>query len=53
MTDHTAWNADHDALLAIQDVMDGTAWDADTLETIATILIKAGYSIRDLDNNDR
>lgn len=34
-----------DALLAIQDLMDGVAWTPDTLESIADIMRSAGYPI--------
>lgn len=36
-----------DALLAIQDLLDGTVWTPETTEEIARILVKAGYRIRD------
>jgi hypothetical protein len=38
---------DHDAMLAIQQLLDGAEWSADTLGEIATILTEAGYPIRD------
>ena len=41
-----------DALLAIQELMDGTEWNSDTLEAIAQVMINAGYRIRDLDDVD-
>lgn len=44
---------DHDAMLAIQELLDGTEWSADTLEAIADVMLKAGYRIRDLDEVDR
>lgn len=44
---------DHDTLLAIQQLMDGTAWNSDTLEQIASVMVSAGYRIRDLDDRDR
>jgi hypothetical protein len=44
---------DHDALLAIQELMDGTEWSADTLEAIARVMVSAGYRIRDLDEVER
>jgi len=37
---------DHDAMLAIQEQLDGTEWTPDTLEEIARIMIAAGYVIR-------
>jgi hypothetical protein len=38
---------DHDAMLAIQDLMDGVAWTPDTLNEIAQIMENAGYRISD------
>jgi hypothetical protein len=43
---------DHEAMLAIQQALDGVEWTADTLERIAEILHQAGYRIRDLDDRD-
>jgi hypothetical protein len=43
---------DHEAMLAIQQALDGVEWTADTLECIAEILLQAGYRIRDLDDRD-
>jgi hypothetical protein len=43
---------DHEAMLAIQQELDGVEWTADTLERIAEILHQAGYRIRDLDDSD-
>jgi hypothetical protein len=43
---------DHEAMLAIQQELDGVEWTADTLECIAEILQQAGYRIRDLDDRD-
>lgn len=40
---------DHDAMLAIQDLMDETEWSPDTLNGIADIMCQAGYQIRDTD----
>lgn len=37
-------NAD-DALLAIQELMDGVTWTPDTVSNIADIMRKAGYRI--------
>jgi hypothetical protein len=45
--------SDHEAMLAIQELMDGTEWNADTLEAIAEIMVRAGYRIRDLEDVDR
>lgn len=42
-----------EALLAIQEIMDGVEWNSDTTEKIANIMIQAGYRIRDLDDIDR
>jgi len=43
-------NTDHEAMLAIQELLDGTEWSADTLDRIAAIVIAAGYRIRDLND---
>jgi hypothetical protein len=43
---------DHEAMLAIQQALDGVEWTADTLERVAEILHRAGYRIRDLDDRD-
>jgi hypothetical protein len=43
---------DHEAMLAIQQELDGVEWTADTLERIAEILHEAGYRVRDLDDRD-
>jgi len=43
---------DHDAMLAIQELMDGVEWNADTLKEIANVLELAGYRVRDLDDRD-
>jgi UDP-N-acetylmuramate-alanine ligase len=43
---------DHEAMLAIQQELDGVAWTAETLERIAEILRQAGYRIRDLDDRN-
>ena len=39
--------SDHQALLDIQELMDGVNWSPDTLSAIADILEKAGYHVRD------
>jgi hypothetical protein len=39
----------HEALTAIQKLMDATQWDADTLESIAAVMQTAGYQIRNYD----
>jgi hypothetical protein len=44
--------SDHEAMLAIQQELDGIEWTADTLDRIAEILQHAGYRIRDLDDRD-
>lgn len=44
---------DHEAMLAIQELMAGVEWSADTLDRIAAIMIDAGYRIRDCDDVDR
>jgi hypothetical protein len=44
---------DHDAMLAIQELLDGMEWrGAETLGDIAQILRDAGYRVRDLDDRD-
>lgn len=43
---------DSDAMLAIQELMDGVEWTMDTLDAIADILRKAGYRVRDLEDRD-
>jgi hypothetical protein len=43
---------DHQAMLAIQQELDGVEWTADTLGCIAEILQQAGYRIRDLDDRE-
>jgi hypothetical protein len=43
---------DHEALLAIQELMDGVEWNPTTLNQIAAILIECGYRVRDLDDVD-
>jgi hypothetical protein len=43
---------DHQAMLAIEQELDGVEWTAETLERIAEILQQAGYRIRDLDDCD-
>lgn len=41
-----------DALNAIATLMDGTQWDADTLEAIAEVLEEAGYTLRNYEGED-
>jgi hypothetical protein len=43
---------DHDAMLAIQELMDGVEWSPDTLDAIAQIMVAAGYRLRDLNEVD-
>jgi hypothetical protein len=43
---------DHQAMLAIQQELDGVEWTAETLERVAEILQHAGYRVRDLDDRD-
>lgn len=38
---------DHNAMLAIQRLLNDTQWDANTLERIAIIIENAGYRLRD------
>lgn len=45
-------SGDHDAMLAIQEQIDGVEWTPDTLDSIAAIMIGAGYRIRDLNDVD-
>jgi len=40
---------DHDLLLAIRDLLDGTEWDSGMLEQIAEWMAESGYPIRDID----
>jgi hypothetical protein len=39
-------------LLAIQELLDGVEWSADTLDAIAQLMTKGGYRIRDLNDVD-
>ena len=43
---------DHNALLRIQELLDGVEWTPDTLEAIADIVREAGYKVRDLEDKD-
>lgn len=36
----------HCAILAIQELLDGTEWNSNTLSEIAEIMMNAGYRIR-------
>lgn len=42
--------SDHDAMLEIQQLMDGVEWNADTLTEIASVLERSGYDVRDIDD---
>jgi hypothetical protein len=44
---------DHEAMLLIQQLLDGVEWTPDTLDSIAEILLSAGYRVRDLNEVDR
>jgi len=41
-------SSDHEAMLAIQELLDGIEWKPETLDAIAAILVRAGHTIRDL-----
>lgn len=41
-----------EALLAIQEQLDGVEWSSQTLEEIASIMTRAGYRIRDMNDVD-
>jgi len=41
--------SDHDLLLAIQELLDGTVWQSKMLEQIAEWLTQSGYRVRDID----
>jgi hypothetical protein len=49
MDDHDTDMDDHDILLAIQELLDGTVWNIGMLEQIAEWLDEAGYLIHDVD----
>jgi hypothetical protein len=51
--ERTRNDSDHNALLAIQELLDGVEWTPDTLDNIAEILTRAGYRVRDLNEVDR
>lgn len=40
---------EHDAMLRIQELLDGVEWSPDTLDEIATVMRAAGYVIGDID----
>ena len=44
--------SEHDALLAIQELLDGVEWTADTLSEIADIRESAGFRIRDTNEDN-
>lgn len=50
LTDTAA--TDHAAMEAIQHLLDGKKWSADTLGEIACIVQNAGYQVRDVDGGD-
>jgi hypothetical protein len=41
---------DHEAMLAIQELLDGQVWTAEVLEEIADVLQQAGYRVRDIED---
>jgi hypothetical protein len=41
---------DHDLLLSIQELLDGTSWTPATLDLIADLLNQNGYRIRDFND---
>jgi energy-converting hydrogenase A subunit M len=41
---------DHEIVVLIQRFLDGTEWNADTLDAIATLLNENGYPVRDVDS---
>ena len=43
---------DHELILAIQEILDGTSWDSGTAAEIATLLVESGYRVRDCDEID-
>ena len=45
-------DTDHDAMLKIQELLDGVEWQTITIEHVAEVMINAGYRIRDLNDND-
>ena len=47
---HT-YGTDHQALLDIQELMDGVEWSPETLDAIAVVLTRAGYAIREVDDS--
>lgn len=48
----TPKSAADDALLEIQQKLDGVEWSHDTLSEIAQVLIRNGYRVRDMDDVD-
>jgi hypothetical protein len=40
---------DHEIILAIQEMLDGVAWNVGMLSEIADLLTDNGYAVRDLD----
>ena len=43
---------DHEAMLAIQELMDGTEWTVGTIDGVAAIMRAAGYRLRHMDDVD-
>lgn len=41
-----------EALLRIQELLDGVEWTPDTLEAIAVVVQAAGYRVRDLNDGE-
>ncbi len=41
---------DHEAMLAIQELLGGQVWTAEVLEEIADVLQQAGYRVRDIED---
>ena len=41
---------DHELLLAIQELMDGVEWNADTLDEIGKLMDDNGYRLRNLED---
>lgn len=42
---------DHEIVLEIQQLLDGTEWQASLLEDIARLLTDAGYRVRDIEED--
>lgn len=50
--DDSAPKDDHDLILAIQELLDGTEWHSGMLEQIGEWLQASGYRVRDIDDMD-